>query len=137
MPKGPLTGAQLVQLASDFSALAEQAGEMVADPNLNLTDAQSTALTTDESKLSNIAANLAMWGAKVAFDDSDASFASISSATQSANNAVSNLRHTVAKINSVVNIVGNAVALGMGFATGNVVGIVSAAANLASAANNP
>ncbi len=130
----PLTGAQLVQLASDFSALAELAGGMLADPNLNLSDQQSTDLTTDATELSNIATNLAMVGAKVTFDDSDSAFTTISGATQSANAAVSRLKSEVAKIDSVVKILGSAVSLGLAFATGNVGGIITAATGLANAA---
>jgi hypothetical protein len=133
MAQSSLTGEQLVSLASDFSALAEQAGEMLADPNLNPSVEQTNALYDAQNKLSDIAANLAMWGAKVEFDDSESSFASLSNATQSANAAVKKLKTTVAKINSVVNILGSAASLGLSFATGNAVGVLSAAANLTSA----
>ncbi len=92
MAQSSFTGEQLVSLASDFSALAEQAGEMLADPNLNPSVEQTNALYDSQNKLSDIAANLAMWGAKVEFDDSEASFASLSNATQSANAAVKKLK---------------------------------------------
>ncbi len=127
-----LTGAQLVQIGSDFGALAEQTRSILADPNSNLSAGVSNAMAADLSSLSNIAANLSMWGARIVFADSDASFQSISSATQSANAVVARLKGDETKIGSIVNILGSAVSLGVAFGTGNWVSVVSAAATLGS-----
>jgi hypothetical protein len=128
-----LSGAQLVQLAADFSSLADQARDILTNPDLNFSANVSNALSSDMSTLSNIAANLAMWGAKIVFADSDSAFQTISSSTQAANAAVTKLQNDVKKINSVVTILGDAVSLGVSFGTGNWVSVVSAATSLGSA----
>lgn len=128
-----LTAAQLIQLAADFNSLGNLARSILNNPTITLDPDVSNAIASDLTSLSNIAANLATWGAQVAFADSDAAFNTISSATQSANATVNQLKSTVSKINSIVNIFGAAVVLGVTFGSGNFVSVITAAGKLGDA----
>lgn len=132
----PLTGAQLIQLSTDVNTLGNLIRGILNDPNMNLSQGQSSVLSADLTSLSDTAANLATWGAQVVFADSDAAFTTISSATSAANAKVAQLKATVAKIDSVVNIVGAAVSLGVAFGTGNFVNVLSAAGQLGNVVAN-
>lgn len=129
----PLSGAQIAQLASDFSALANKVSAILNNPDVPLSADANARLSQDLSKLSTIAANLATWSSLLVFAETESSFETISSATSSANAKVDKLKDEVAKINSIVNIVGSAVSLGVAFATGNVVTILNDAVTLGNA----
>lgn len=131
---GTLTAQQLVQLAADFNALANSDRSMLNDPSLDLPPEAADALTKHLTDLSTLAATIAAAGASAAFEDSDAAFSSINGATQQANATVARLRGTVAKIDSIVNVLGAAVSLGVAFGTGNVPAILGAADKLRQAA---
>ena len=131
-----LTAQQLVQLAADFNGLANLDRSILNDPSIDLPPTAADALTAHLTNLSDVAANLATLGAQVAFGDSDAAFERISDATQQANTTVARLQGTVAKINSIVNILGAAVSLGVAFGTGNVPAILGAADKLRQAAQS-
>lgn len=131
-----LSSAQILQLATDFSSLADSVRDILMDPDMTLSPAASNVLSSDLTSLSNIAANLATWSALCSFANSDDAFAKLSKATDDANQKVAELEKTVAKINSIVNIVGSAISLGVAFGTGNVIGIIGDAGNLETAVVN-
>jgi outer membrane murein-binding lipoprotein Lpp len=128
-----LSGTQIAQLASDFSGLASKVSDILNDPNVTISGATNERLTQDLSKLSDIAANLATWSSLVVFADSESSFQEISSATSAANAKVKQLKADVAKINSIVNIVGSAISLGVAFSTESMITILSDAVTLGNA----
>lgn len=131
-----LSSAQIGQISGEFAACGNQVRGILNDPNLDLPPNVSNTLASDLTSLSNIGANFAILASQVIFADSDAAFTQISTATQSANAKVAQLKTTIGKINSIVNIVGSVISLGVAFGTGNFMSVLGAAANLGSAVAN-
>jgi hypothetical protein len=131
------TQQQLAELAQAFATLAQQAGDMLADPSVVLSADQSNVMAADVSSLDNIAANLATWGAGMTFSDSNAAFAAMSSAATTASARISGLKSTRDGISSIIAVLGSAISLGIAFGTGNKYAVGSAAVNFASAAGLP
>ena len=129
-----LTGAQLIQLASDFNAMAGTARDVLTDATIELTADQSNLLSADVIQLGNIAANLATWAALLIFEDSDKAFQTVQSSTQSGAARLAQLKADAKKVNAIISVLGAAVSLGLTFGSGGVLGIISAAGNLATAA---
>ena len=129
-----LLSSQLLQLSSDFNDLGD--GARGALSNQALTPNQSNVISSDMTTLYNTAGNLATWGAQVVFADSDAAFNTISSATKSGATALQQLQADVAKVNSVINILGAAIALGVAFGSGNPGTILQSAGKLATAVSS-
>jgi hypothetical protein len=126
----PLDGAALVKLSGDFNNLGNQTRGILNDPTIVLSPGESGALSADLTNLSNIAANLATWSARVVFSESDQAFKTISAATDEANAKVDQIKAIAGKISSVVSILGDAVSLGVAFGSGNPIGIITAANQL-------
>jgi hypothetical protein len=131
------TQQQLAELAQAFATLAQEAGDMLADPNVVLSADQSTVMAADISSLDNIAANLATWGAGMTFSDPNAAFAAMSSAATTANARISGLKSARGGISSIIAVLGSAISLGTAFGTGNKFAVTGAAVNFANAAGLP
>lgn len=128
-----LSSDQIMALAVSYSSLGDAARDVLRDPTIVLTQDQSNLIASDMTQCYGISGNLATWAVQVIFADSDSAFQSIIASTQSGSAAVVRLKAEVAKINSIMNILGAAVSLGISFGTGNWVSVMSAANNLGNA----
>ena len=120
-----------MSVAQDFSDLAGHIGDILADPAISLTDAQTTQLDDDSEKLTGYSNKLADAGAWAALHAAQGDLDKIAQATSDANAAAAKLKAQANKLNSILQIVGDAVSLGAAIATGNLPGALTAATTLA------
>lgn len=127
-----MTDADALAIAQDYEALAGYVADILGDPDISLSDAQSQKLEACGQRLTQYANKNAVAAALSALCASQSDVDQIKKATNNANTAVAALKSQVAKINSVLQIVGDAIALGAAIASGPITGILSAATTLAS-----
>ncbi len=113
--------------------MAGSARDVLVDSAIELSPDQSNAIAADGIQLGNIAGNLLTWAAQIIFDDADQAFQAIQASTQSGAAKLAQLKADAQKVNSIINVLGAAVSLGLAFGTGNVPGIISAGTTLATA----
>jgi hypothetical protein len=121
-------------IAQDFSDLAGHIGDILADPNIDLTEQQTTALNDSSKKLTAYSSKLADIGAWATLNAAQSDFDQIKKATSAANDAAAKLKANADKLNKILAIVGDAIALGAAIASGPLTGVLTAATTLAGAA---
>ena len=126
-----MTGSDALAIAQDFEALAGQVTGILGDPDISLTDAQSQKLADCCQKLTRYANSVAIAAALSALRATEDDVAKIRNATTDANAAVAKLKSQIAQINTVLQIVGDAVSLGAAIVSGPLTGVISAATTLA------
>src|SRR5579875_1621942 len=130
----PATGTAL-SIAQDFNAVARVASNILADPDIDLSDTQTTQLQNFSNHLTDYATSLADSAAWNALHAAQSDLDDIRKATSDADTAATKLANEAAKINKVLTILGDAVALGAHLVTANLPSALQDAANLASAAS--
>ena len=121
----------------DFNDLAGHIGDILSDPNISLTDAQTTRLQNDSEKLTDAANKLADGDALAALGAAQQDIDRIKAATGDANDALGRLKANAQRLNTILTIVGDAVSLGAAIATGPLTGVLSAATTLATDSSQP
>jgi hypothetical protein len=119
-------------IAQDFSDLAGHIGDILASATVKRTVQQTTELNDYSIKLTSYSNQLADVGAWNALHAAQGDFDKIKQATTDANAAAAKLKQQANTINKILQIVGDAVALGAAIAAGPLTGVLSAATTLAS-----
>jgi phage-related protein len=131
-----MTDADALAIAQDYEALASYVADILGDPNISLSAAQTQKLNECAQKLTQYANDVAIKTALSALAASQSDIDKIKKATSDANAAAARLKSQVAKINSVLQILGDAVALGAAIAAGPLTGVLSAAVTLTNDASS-
>jgi len=126
-----MTDADALAIAQDYEALAGYVTDILGDPNISLSDAQTQKLTDCSQKLTQYANNVAIAAALSALTASQSDIDNIKKATSGANAAVAKLKSQIAKINAVMQIVGDALSLGAAIVSGPLGAVMSCATTLA------
>jgi hypothetical protein len=126
-----MTAADALAIAQDYETLSGYVTGILGDPNISLTAAQTQRLTDCCQRLTQYANSVAIATALSALSASQGDIDKIKKATSDANVAVAKLKSQIAKINTVMQIVGDAVSLGAAIVSGPLTGVMAAATTLA------
>lgn len=126
-----MTAADSLAIAQDYEMLSGYVTDILGDPNTSLTAAQAQKLTDCCQRLTQYANSVAIATALSALSASQDDIDEIKKATSDANVAVAKLKSQIAKINNVMQIVGDAVSLGAAIVSGPLTGVMAAATTLA------
>jgi hypothetical protein len=120
-------------IAQDFSDLAGHIGDILANPNVNvnLTDAQRANLEDDSVSLTGYAGQIIDQDALAVLNATQANLDQIKKATGDANATAARLKARANQLNTVLQILGDAVALGAAIAAGPLTGVLTAATTFA------
>ncbi len=129
-----MTDAQGLILAQELADTANLVVHMLNDLTLPLTDQQTQALQNYAIQLGKESRQIAIAGALSALNAAQADFNSMTQATTAANAAVTQLKTSAAKLNSILDIVGKAVSFGAALVAGPVGTALAAAGALAGSA---
>lgn len=131
----PITPASIAQ---DFNDISGHIGDILANTNFNLSDAQITQLGNDAVALTGYANQITDDDALQALGAAQSDFDSIKAATSAANAKAATLKAQATRLNSILAIVGNVLSLGAAIASGPLMGVLTAATTLGqTVANTP
>ena len=131
------TSRQLKQLVEDFAASAEQAREILYDSDSQMPADARDEIHSDSSRLSDLAAELAVRGVNAEFSDADVAFTSVHNAVQTANITISRLRGTSRGVGEIANILSRLVSLGIACHRGDAAEILNDVRSVSFAASLP